>query len=600
VLHGEFQFDDVRVVLGNPALGDLGEVLRGFWGSLLRGGRPTTEATFAVSHALGGPVPLAFHSVNLLLHLGVVLLVFSFTHAVLRLARSERFTGVALVVAGIFALHPLQSQAVSYVSQRSEVLASGLYLATLLLLLAAERRGPCLRGVLTAVAALAAFTLGMGAKTIVVTAPVAYLLLVALVPPEESRDGPSSWPWRLALLVPLAGMGLFVARGVLGGIEGRSDAGFAVPGASAGSYLLTQWRVVATYVRLLAWPSGQNADWVFPMSRSLDEPAVLLSGALLAGMLGGAALLWWQCRRRDDPAGAAGRAAAFGVAWFFLVLAPTSSVVPIADVLVEHRVYLASWGLFLAATLGGERALARVRPARQFLVAVLAVGTVWAVLAVALHRRNAVWATDLALWSDVVAKSPGKARAHLGLGTAWVRRGDMARAAAEFDVGLSCVGPDAPGMAASLLQNLGVAFIQLGRAPEAVAPLRRALEIDPGNTLAPVSLAVALWSTRDLDGAEKEARSVLARSPENAVALRVTGQVRMARGDDAGALPFLERAVRADPTDAILRFNLGGAYAGLDRTSEACAAWRAVLRLRATEEVREQARSNLAILRCPP
>jgi Flp pilus assembly protein TadD len=73
----------------------------------------------------------------------------------------------------------------------------------------------------------------------------------------------------------------------------------------------------------------------------------------------------------------------------------------------------------------------------------------------------------------------------------------------------------------------------------------------------------------------------------------------MARGDDAGAVPFLERAVRADPTDPSVRFNLGGAYAGLGRTAEACAAWRAVLRLRATDEVREMARSNLAILRCP-
>jgi Flp pilus assembly protein TadD len=450
------------------------------------------------------------------------------------------------------------------------------------------------------VAALAAFTLGMGAKTIVVTAPVAYLLLLALVPPSAPRSAPAPWPWRIALVTPLVLLDLVVARGVLGGIEGRSDAGFSVPGASAGSYFLTQWRAVATYVRLLAWPSGQSADWSFPMSRSLGEPAVLLSGALLAGMVAAAAALWWRCRRRDDPGGAAGRAAAFGVAWFFLVLAPTSSFVPIADNLVEHRVYLASWGLFLAAVLGGERLLARVQPGRRAPWAALAVGATWTVLAVALHQRNAVWETDLALWNDVVARAPLMARARLGLGTAKIRRGDLEGAATEFAAGLSRVAPDAPALRVSLLHNLGGALIRLGRAPEAVAPLRQVIEIEPGNSLAPQSLAIALWSTGDLDGAESMARSILARTPENGIALRVMGQVRLARGDDAGAVPLLERAIRADPTDASLLFNLGGAYANLGRAAEACAAWRAVLRLRAPEEVRDSARKNLAILGCPP
>jgi cytochrome c-type biogenesis protein CcmH/NrfG len=76
--------------------------------------------------------------------------------------------------------------------------------------------------------------------------------------------------------------------------------------------------------------------------------------------------------------------------------------------------------------------------------------------------------------------------------------------------------------------------------------------------------------------------------------------VRLARGDDAGAIPLLERAIRADPADASLLFNLGGAYANLGRAADACAAWRAVLRLRAPEEVRDSARKNVAILGCPP
>jgi Flp pilus assembly protein TadD len=366
-------------------------------------------------------------------------------------------------------------------------------------------------------------------------------------------------------------VGLLLSLSTLRSVEGHADAGFSVPGAAPESYFLTQWRAVATYLRLLAWPAGQNADWSFPMSRSLAEPAVLAAGALLAGMLGGAGLLWWRCRRGDDAASGDGRAAAYGVAWFFL-----------------------------AAALAGSRLLDRVAARRRTLAAARAVGLAWAVLAVALHLRNAVWESDLALWSDVVEKSPARARARLGLGMAMVQREDLRGAAAAFAAGLDRVAPDATALRVSLLHNLGGALIRLGRASEAVAPLRRAIELDPAGTFAPQSLTVALWTTGDLDGAEAAARDALARVPGSGVAAAVMGQVRMVRGDDAGAIPFLEAAARADPADASARYNLGGAYANVGRLEEACDAWRSVLRTPAEAAAHEGARRNLATLGCPP
>jgi Flp pilus assembly protein TadD len=600
VLHGDFVLDDVRVVRENPALGSPAGVLRGFGESLLHGGRPTTEVTFALSQAMGGPTPLAFHAGNLFLHLAVVVLVFLFTREVLGLAGRGPSSGVAVAVAGIFALHPMQSQAVSYVSQRSEVLASGLYLATLLLLLRAGKPGAGLPRALAGASALALFVVGMGAKAIVVTAPLAWLLLLVMVPPARQGREPTRWRWRLLLLAPLALAGLLLVRGALRAVAGRPDAGFSVPGATPWTYFLTQWRAVATYVRLLAWPAGQSADWSFPWSSRIGDPGVLLSGAFLACLLGGAVALWLRCRGRDDPASADGRAAAFGATWFFLVLAPTSTFLPIADVLVEHRVYLASWGLFLAAVLGGDRLLARLHPGRRDLVAALAVGAAWSVLAVALHRRNAVWEGDLVFWQDVVTKAPGKPRPRLGLGVAKIRHGDPEGAVAEFTAGIARVQPEAAGLRAALLHNLGAALIQLGRAKEAVAPLRQAAKLDPAATAPPESLALALWMTGDLDGAEREARGVLDRNPEAALAALVLGQARMARGDDAGAVPHLERAVRARPADAVVRYDLGAAYANLGRVPEACAAWAAVLRLPSAGGAQDEARRGMSIIGCPP
>lgn len=600
VLHGEFVYDDTRVVSSNPALGDPAAVLGGFRDGLLRGGRPTTDVTFALSHAIGGGTPLAFHAGNLLLHLAVVVLLFLFTREVLRLAGRGPSDGVAVAVAGIFALHPMQSQAVSYVSQRSEVLASGLYLATLLLLLRAGRPGPWPGRTLAVAGALVLFVLGMGAKPIVATAPIAWLLLVALVPPAGPRREPGRAGRALFLLAPLVVAGALLVGGALRSVAGRLDAGFSVPGMTPWTYFLTQWRAVATYVRLLAWPVGQNADWAFPASRSLGEPAVLGSGAFLAALLAGAVLLWLRSRRGTDPASADCRAAAYGVAWFFLVLSPTSTFLPIADVLVEHRVYLASWGLFLAAVLGGDLLVARVAPGRRTLVAGIAVALAWGLLAVALHRRNAVWETELAFWDDVVSKSPGKGRPYLGRGVARARNGDLAGAVADFRAGLDRAPRFATSLRVSLLHDLGGALVELKRFAEALAPLREAKQLDPGATSPPQSLALALWNTGDVDGAEAEAREVLARNPDAWLAARVLGQVRMARGDDAGAAPLLEQAVRARPSDPVVRYNLGAVYANLGRTAEACAAWMVVLALPDAGGAQGEAREGRSILGCPP
>ncbi|MEY2668596.1 MAG: hypothetical protein RJA59_1234, partial [Pseudomonadota bacterium] len=238
VLHGEFQWDDFSSVLENHRIRDLREVLAGFLPALVRSGRPVVDLTFALNHAAGGLDPFGYHLLNLAVHACAVVLVFVFTRTVLRLAEAPRPGGVALGVAGLFALHPLQTQAVSYVAQRAESLASCAYLGALLLLLLAERRGKSPAGVAAYLLGLAVFVLGLGSKVIVVTLPAAYLLLAWMIPRGAHRAAMTTLPRRLGMLVPWVAVDVLLSTRTIRSIEGAPDAGFSVAGLPPITYLL--------------------------------------------------------------------------------------------------------------------------------------------------------------------------------------------------------------------------------------------------------------------------------------------------------------------------------------------------------------------------
>ncbi len=599
VLHGEFLLDDFPSIVESPAVKDLGRALRALVPELLRGGRPVTDVTFALNYAAGGLDPWGFHLVNLALHLAVAGLVFLFTRTVLRLAGARPAGVMAVVVAGTFALHPLQTQAVSYVVQRAEVLASGLYLASLLLLLQAERSGRTPRGALAYGLALAAFVLGLGAKAIVVTMPAAYLLLTVAVPDAAGRKTLTTGGRRAAMLAPWVAVAAWFSFATAKVVEGSTHVGFAVQGLGPGSYFLSQLRAVTTYLRLLLVPLGQNGYWVVTPARGLSDPGVLPSGLVLVAILGGALVLWARARRRTDQGGAAGRVAAFGVAWFFLVLAPTSSVVPLADLLVEHRVYLASWGVIVAVTVGLARVVALLPESRRALAAGVAVAITWGALGALLHRRNAVWENRLAFWSDAVAGSPRAQRPHLNLAYALWERGRYGEAVDHYHLALDFGGRATPAEEAFLQNNLGVALLSAGRLDEAVAALTRATELEPGNANALANLALLAFRRGDLDLAERYVNRALQARPDSGGALEVLGGIRMARGDAAGALDPLERAVRLDPDDAERWLNLAQANERLGRTREACSALRRVGRLPVPVAQRQAAATKATALGCP-
>jgi tetratricopeptide (TPR) repeat protein len=559
-LHSGFVFDDVPSIRDNPLVRSLDNYLLDWSGYRQRLNRWVTYLTFALNYRWGGLDPTGYHAVNIAIHALNALLVFALVRLLFRtpvLRRSALLAWeaeIALVAALLFVAHPLQTQAVAYVVQRLASLATTFYLLAVVMYLwwrNARERGAArgARGALGYLAILATAALGMKTKETAFTAPLAALLCEVLF-----FEGPTR---RRALhLAPLLATLLVIPLAML-----HSDRPLAEVLADVTTvtrvqtemprldYLATEVAVVGTYLRLLVFPVGQNVDYDYPLYRSFLEPGVLFPLFLHLAIAGGALWVLQATTTRShgglDPAA---RLVPFGVAWFYLALAVESSVVPIVDVIFEHRAYLPSVGAMVAAASGGALLLHRRAPARGR-AALLAAGMACAgVLAVTAVSRNRVWASELTLWSDAARKSPAKSRPHNNLAAALADadrpaealphavaaiRFDPYNAEAHYNLGrillLEGRYPEAAGSLEHALQlrsdypdayaNLAAALLRLGRAGDAVALLEGARTSIGDNPPALYNLCAGYVLLGDLHAAEAERGRLARLSPELAAQL---------------------------------------------------------------------------------
>ena len=398
-----FQYDDGPIIRDNHLLRDLGNIRE-----IVNNIRGFTLLTFAVNYAIGGLDVRGYHAVNLAVHIINASLAYLLVLATLRLVKVQEGSSrrLAAFSALLFAVHPIQTQAVTYIVQRMESLSGMFYLLALLLFIGASRAsGAIKRGALYTGVALS-YLLAFYFKEITYTLPAVIVLYDYLFIARGSLgEMLRKWPVYalLALLfayftymtvVPLGGFNdlseesaaesIYAAPIVkdLSGLEDgagapagktRHDytAGFNVSRISPEEYLYTQFNVIVYYLALLAVPANQNLDYDFPWASGLFKapeaapgtalnfpmPPPALSLAILLVITGAAAYL--LLRSRKDPDSKA-RVAAFFILWFFIILSPTSSFIPIADAIYEHRVYLASLGYFFIFVLVVDSAVNRL------------------------------------------------------------------------------------------------------------------------------------------------------------------------------------------------------------------------------------------------
>jgi tetratricopeptide (TPR) repeat protein len=539
-LNVPFLFDDHESIDANPTiknLGALGEVLNPPKGGSGVTGRPLVNLSLAINYAIGGTAPRGYHVMNLLIHLGAGLALFGVVRRTLLLpALRERYGAVALpfawVVAAIWMLHPLQTESVTCVIQRTELLVGLFYLLTFYCFVRRVEAGD---GTTTQHAwaglCIAACALGMASKEVMVSAPLLVLVFDYTFVAGSLRE---AWKQRRGLYLGLAGtwvlLGFLVAQ--LGGTRGAA-AGLGL-GVSPFAYALKQCEAILRYLWLSVWPYPMNVDYgedlsVHPFGATLG--AVLIVALAVITVVG--------LRRR--------RAYGFLGMWFFAILSPSSSVIPLlTQTVAEHRMYLPLAAVVVAIVVAWEKL---PRPGR-----IAAAGGAIALLGTLTAFRNHDYRSTIAIWEDTVAKSPRNSRAHHNLGVALAYEGRSAEAIECFKRSLACKPTDAAAHF-SLAHELA---LQSGGEAQAIGHYEAALRILPGHRTARTNLALLLAKNpARLPEAVQMIELEVRVNPTSGIAHNACATILSAfpeRLPEARA--HAEQAVRLEPANAQFHLNL--------------------------------------------
>ena len=495
ILNAPFILDDYSAIVDSEAVKNISQSLVN-----ISSNRYLTSLSFAFNYAVGGLKPFGYHLINNSIHIFnallvycLVVLTFKTPFFTSRLSpHASRHFFIAFSSAFIFIAHPIQTQAVTYIAQRATSMAAMFYLLSLVMYIkwrlsaeqqtsraadqqnnrAAEQqsRSKTTTALLLYCASLFSAILVMKTKEIAFTLPVVIALYeFSFFNKTAASQYTTSNLRRFLYLLPILLTLLIIPLSMLNltapvetitqdiNIQSRETVNI-----TRTDYLLTQFRVIVTYLRLLVLPINQNFDYNYPVYHSFFDLQVFLSFLFLLSIFGIAVYLFYKSRRTHY----ASRLVAFGIFWFFITLSVESSIIPIRDVIVEHRLYLPSIGFFIAAVLSVDYLFSNMRLKTALMAAIVLA------LSVGAYNRNTIWKDPQTLWKDVIAKAPNNARAYNNLGVELKNKGEYDKAIEQFEKSLK-----ADKNYTSVYFNLGDVQYRLGNYEDAVVYLKKALTL---------------------------------------------------------------------------------------------------------------------------
>jgi tetratricopeptide (TPR) repeat protein len=515
--NSSFHFDDISSIIDNPAVKDLREMLASFPSR-----RFITFLSFAINYYFGELNVFGYHLINIIIHILNALTIYWFMRLLLISEGVRRYTLIPLsvnnssnayrimaplLVALLFVAHPIQTQAVTYISQRATSLSSLFYMLSMSLYLKyAIKRNIAGRGYL--LFSLISALLAMLTKEISFTLPIAIILIeLYFFSPdwEKMRKGISSSP--ILLIISAAALTILIIYGVK--IEYIESLTREIHIYSRWEYFLTQINVIMTYLRLMILPINQNLDYNYPVSRALFEMPTILSFLSLISILTIGILLF----KKDNLI-------SFGIIFFFLALSVESSFIPISDVINEHRLYLPSVGFLIAISMVLLYLFQllitcnlKIKDRNLKIIFILIATALITTEGIAAYKRNNIWRDDFTLWSDVVSKTPDKARPLNNLAMEYDKMGRWEDALNLYQKAVQIKSGN-PEIYFKIYINMAKVYANLKRWKEAEESIKKALKIKPEDPNSHNNLGIIYNNLKMYDAAVAEFKTAINLKPD--------------------------------------------------------------------------------------
>jgi tetratricopeptide (TPR) repeat protein/uncharacterized membrane protein YwzB len=532
-----FHFDDFPRIVDNTSIRNLADVKA--WLNIYPS-RPVGMFTFALNYHFNQLDVWYYHLVNLIIHLinaclvwWLTLLIFS-SQALKDQPITKNKKVLAFLTALLFVSHPLATQSVTYIIQRLASMAAMFYLLSLTIYMKARlsNKGN-LSKTLLFTGSLISAVLAMLTKENAFTLPFAILLFEICFLRTKKRSI-NFKDYRVILLIAaLLGIIIIIplkfSFSIFKPIPPMLGHAYIVTPLN---YLFTQFSVIVKYIQLLFLPINQKLDYDFPISNTFFTIRTLLSFVLLLSLIILAVFLFKRYR-----------IISFGILWFFLTLSVESSFIPINDVIVEHRIYLPSFGFFLLFTSAIYLLFWIKHKYIAISIFVIIIGSnSWLT-----YERNKVWKDDLTLWTDNVAKTPDLPRALENRGGAYKHLGQFDKAIADYSRAIE-IYPEY----ADAYNNRGAANYDLRQLDKAIADYSRAIEINPNYAPAYFNRGIAYGNLGKWYEAIADCSRSIGIYPKNAVAYYIRGIAYETLGQLEKAINDYSKALEINPeyTDA--------------------------------------------------
>jgi len=410
-LYAPFQYDDYDTITQNRDIRDLSDIKSIISHSIFR---PILFITFAINYKISGLNPLSYHTVNLLLHIANTLIVIILTRRIaLRFTEELYSDRIAFITSILFAVHPIGTEAITYISSRSSLLATTFYLLSLLSYTQFNQTENRSRQILYYILTIIFFLMGVGTKEIILTLPIMIVILDIFSLKLSLKDTIKRvFTTHITFVIIIfAGVLIriyfFFTYEKVGGVLPRSIY----------ENLLTQSEVIIKYIRLLLIPIGQNLIHNYPTVRTILNLYTLLCIFTIFS------LIWYAIRKRNTYP-----FISFGILWFFVTLLPSSSFIPFQEAMTEKHLYLPMIGFLI--TISGVLSIIYQRFQEYQRILKKGFAIIIAILSILTIHRNYIWGDSIRLWEDILKKTPDSWATHYAYA-------DVLRKQAEIDLDMS-------------------------------------------------------------------------------------------------------------------------------------------------------------------